>query len=162
MEEYFVGPGQDIAGETVLAPGELVTRVFLPTSQGRPPGSGAPARTADGPQSGGEATKSLYLKAREREAGDFALVSVAAVMNLGGATIGHASLVLGGVAPVPYRARMVEDYLRGRAPAEVDPAHAGSLAVPDARPMADNGYKVILAANLVKQAVQQLLSPSNP
>ncbi len=40
--------------------------------------------------------------------------------------------------------------------------HAGSLAVPDARPMADNGYKVILAANLVKQAVLQLISPSNP
>ena len=79
-----------------------------------------------------------------------------------GATIRHASLVLGGVAPVPYRARLVEDYLRGKTPAEVDPVHAGSLAVPDARPMADNGYKVILAANLVKQAVQQLLSPSNP
>ena len=100
----------------------------------------------------------MYLKAREREAGDFALVSVAAAVNLGGATIRHASLVLGGVAPIPYRARLVEAYLKGKAPSEVDPVHAGSLAVPDARPMADNGYKVILAANLVKQAVLQLLS----
>jgi len=161
MEEYFVGPGQDIARETVLVPGELVTPVFLPTSRGRPPAPGAPGRTADGPQSGGEATKSLYLKAREREAGDFALVSVAVClrqMHLGGATIRHASVVLGGVAPAPYRARLVEDYLQGKTLAEVDPVHAGSLAVPDARPMADNGYKVILAANLVKQAILQLLS----
>ena len=82
-------------------------------------------------------------------------------MNLGGAAIRYASLVLGGIAPVPYRARLVEDYLQGKAPAEVDPVHAGSLAVPDTRPMADNGYKVILGANLVKQAVLQLLSPSN-
>ena len=100
----------------------------------------------------------MYLKARGREAGDFALVSVAAVVHLSGATIRRASLVLGGVTPVPYRARLVEGYLQGKTPEEVDPVYAGSLAVPDAHPMADNGYKVSLAANLVKQAVLQLLS----
>ena len=106
--------------------------------------------------------RSLYLKAREREAGDFALVSVAAVVTLEDSTISRVAVVLGGVAPTPYRAKQVEDYLRGKPIAEVDPAVAGSLALPDARPMADNRYKVVLAANLVNRAVRQLLSiPAN-
>ena len=99
----------------------------------------------------------MYLKGTEREAGDFALVSVAAALTLDGATVRHAAVVLGGVAPVPYRARQVEAYLQGRPAAEVDPAHAGSLALPDPKPLADNGYKVLLAANLVKRAVAELL-----
>jgi CO/xanthine dehydrogenase FAD-binding subunit len=51
----------------------------------------------------------------------------------------------------------VEQYLQGKDIGEVDSAFAGSLALPEARPMADNRYKVILATNLVKQAVAELL-----
>ena len=83
---------------------------------------------------------------------------MAAVVHLAGATIRDASLVLSGVAPAPYRAPLVEGYLQGKTSAEVDPVHAGSLAVPNARPMAEIAYKVILAANLVRQAMLQLLS----
>ena len=97
------------------------------------------------------------MKARERESGDFALVSVAAVIALESGIITRASIALGGVAPTPYRARQVEAYLQGRPASRVDPAYAGSLALPDARPMADNGYKVVLANNLVKRAITQLL-----
>jgi xanthine dehydrogenase YagS FAD-binding subunit len=107
------------------------------------------------PTAGGQ--RSLYLKARERESCDFALVSVAAVINVEGDVIRHAAVSLGGVAPVPYRAGLVDQYLQGKPVAEIDPAHAGSLAIPDARPMADNGYKVTLASNLVKRAIIQLL-----
>ncbi len=64
-----------------------------------------------------------------------------------------ARVVLGGVAPVPYRARRAEEYLEGRPISQVDPPRAGSRVLPDARPMADNEYKVILANNLVKNAV---------
>lgn len=140
IAEFFLSPGQNIARENILTRGEIVTRVHLAN----------PAPTAGG-------QRSLYLKARERESGDFALVSVAAVINVEGDVVRHAAVSLGGVAPVPYQARLVDQYLQGKPVAEIDPAHAGSLALPDARPMADNGYKVTLASNLVKRAITQLL-----
>ena len=140
--DFFVGPGVDVTKETALEPGEVVTRINLP----RPAALGA----------GGQPPRSVYLKAREREAGDFALVSVAARLGIADGVIQQAAVALGGVAPVPYRARAVEEYLQGRAISAVDAAHAGTLALPEARPMTDNGYKVVMANNLVKQAVARL------
>ena len=158
IEQYFIGPGQDLLRENILAPGELLTRVLLPLPPAPfpqiPPNP--PLQRGDGGISN-SFQRSLYLKARERESGDFALVSVAAALAVEAATIRHAAVVLGGVAPVPYRARQVGQYLQGKDIGEVDAAFAGSLALPEARPMADNRYKVILAANLVKQAVAELL-----
>jgi xanthine dehydrogenase YagS FAD-binding subunit len=154
IDQFFIGPGQDLARENILSPGELVTQVYLPKPSRRSNDLPSPR----GRGAGGEGIwRSLYLKARERESGDFALVSVAAVIALDGGTISHASIALGGVAPTPYRARQVEEYLLRRPAREVDPAYAGSLALPNARPMADNGYKIALANNLVKRAIAQLL-----
>ena len=86
------------------------------------------------------------------------MVSVAAVLRLDGAKVHEARVVLGGVAPTPYRSGRVEDYLTGVDVQEVDPVAAGGMAVPDARPMADNRYKVSLASNMVKRAIAQLLA----
>lgn len=163
VDQFFISPGQDLTRENILTSGELVTRVHLPQPSRQSNRFSSPDPSilplAKGELEGvvSEGFRSLYLKAREREAGDFALVSVAAVIALDSGTIDHASIVLGGVAPVPYRARLVEEYLRGRPAREVDPAYAGSLALPNARPMADNGYKIVLANNLVKRAIAQLL-----
>jgi xanthine dehydrogenase YagS FAD-binding subunit len=99
--------------------------------------------------------------ARERETEDFALVSVAVAVELAGDTISQARVCLGGVAPAPHRARQVEEYLTGRRVDAVAPAYAGSLALPNPRPMADNGYKVPLARNLVARAVAGVLG-GNP
>ena len=141
--EFFAGPGVDVSRETVLEPGEVVTGVTLP----RPADLGA----------NGEPPRSLYLKAREREAGDFALVSVAARLAVSDAVVQQAAVALGGVAPFPYRATAVEEYLVGRSVEDVNATYAGSLSIPDARPMTDNGYKVVMANNLVKQAVARLV-----
>ena len=142
IDRFFAGPGRDVMRENILGPGELVTRVYLQT----PLDSSTPQRGS-----------SLYLKARERGGGDFAMASVAAVLSWEGASVRHISVVLGGVAPVPYRAQRVEEYLRGRRAAEVDPVHAASLTLPGATPLAHNGHKVVLACNLVKQAIRRLL-----
>jgi len=139
IEEFYVGPLADPIRETALQTGELLTRVRLP-------------RIASP-----DSRHSLYLKAREREAGDFALVSVAAAITQEGDSITEARVALGGVAPRPYRARQVEEYLQGRVAATVEPAWAGALALPDARPLPDNAYKVTLAQNMVKRAINQLL-----
>jgi xanthine dehydrogenase YagS FAD-binding subunit len=137
IEDYFVGPGVDITRETILEPGEILTGVTLP-----PPGPGR---------------RSIYLKARERESGDFALVSVAASLDIVDGSVRRASVVLGGVAPTPYRAAATEDYLTGRSTDGVSTAHAGSVAIDDPRPLPDNAYKLPLTANLVNRALQQLL-----
>ncbi len=139
--DFFAGPGRDLQRENVLEPGELVVRVILP---------------ADAPE------RSVYLKVRERESGDFALVSVAAALSFddsgdGGAVIGQARVVLGGVAPVPYRAVEVEEWLVGRLASGVDPAEAAALVLPNATPLPQNGYKIPMARNIVKRALASLL-----
>lgn len=142
--EFFAGPGIDVTRETVLEPGEVVTGVTLP----RPAELGA----------NGQPPRSLYIKAREREAGDFALVSVAVRLAVSDGVVHRAAVALGGVAPVPFRATLVEEYLAGHSVDEVDAAYAGTLSIPDARPMTDNGYKVVMANNLVKQGIARLLA----
>ena len=137
LEEFFVGPDRDIEAETVLEAGELLTRVSVPR-----------------PTSG---QRSVYLKARERRTHDFALASVAASLRVSGGVVEHASLVLGVVAPTPWRASRAEDALRRAAIADVDAEAVGRLAVDGARPLRDNHFKVRLAASLVRRAVGTLL-----
>ena len=138
--DFFSGPGRDPTRENVLEPGEIVTRVLLPAN---PP------------------DRSLYLKVRERESGDFALVSLAAALWLadspGGPVVREARIALGGVAPAPYRAVEVEKVLAGRTTPAIDAAHAGSLALPNATPLPENGYKVPMARSMVQRAVAQLI-----
>ncbi len=140
IEDYFTGPDVDLMRENILRPGELLTAVTLP-----------PGRAE---------SHSIYLKARERESGDFALVSVAAAIGATDGVVTNASVALGGVAPVPYRAVGTEQYLLGRAVADVSPADAGAAAVADPRPLPDNAYKVPMAANLTHRAISILLAAS--
>lgn len=140
LEDFFAGPERDIEAETVLEPGELLTRVFVPK-----PAAGL---------------RSVYLKARERQTQDFALASVAAALHVTGGVVERASLVLGGVAPTPWRATSAEDALRGSPTADVDADAIGQLAVRNARPLRDNHFKVRLTASLVRRALTTLLNPT--
>ena len=140
LQEFFVGPGVSIEAENVLQSGEVVAAVRLPRL---PEGAG-----------------SVYLKAREREAGDFALVSVAAALAVVDGRVSWCRVTLGGVAPYPHRAVGAEEYLTGAGTSDVDgiAVEAGKQAVAGATPLRGNGYKVDLAANLVKLAVVRLLA----
>ena len=146
IDDFFIGPGQDVTRETVLVPGEILTGLRLPPAA---------------PPSAPGTVESLYLKAGDRETGDFALASLAALVEIardgGEPRVRKAALALGGVAPVPYRPTQVGEYLEGRPVSQVDTVHAGSLALPEARPMRDNAYKVDLARNLISRALEQLL-----
>ena len=137
MDEFFAGPARNILSENVLEPGEVITRIVLPP---------------DPPE------RSVYLKVRERESGDFALVSVAAALTLDdGGIVSAARVALGGVAPVPYRATDVEDYLAGRPASNVDPAAAAALALPNATPLPQNAYKLPMTRNTLRRALTTLL-----
>lgn len=138
MDDFFTMPEMNIRRENILRPNEIVTEISIPKPEAN--------------------SKGMYLKVRERESIDFALVSLAAQMTVVNGTCERASLVLGGVAPIPWRAVEAEDYLRGRRITEARAESAAEAAVEDAAPMPHNGYKVEIAKNLVKQAVQALAS----
>lgn len=133
LEEFFILPDINPQRENVLEPNEVVAEVHVPKP------------TAN--------TKSLYLKARERGSFDFALSSVAAAFEMNGSTCRGASIVLGGVAPIPWRSNEAEAALNGERITAAVAKRAGSEAVKNAEPLNDNGYKVALTQNLVSRAV---------
>jgi xanthine dehydrogenase YagS FAD-binding subunit len=122
--------------ETVLEPGELITAVELPPSE--------------------IAAHSTYRKVRDRSSYAFALVSVAAALELDGDAIADARVALGGVAATPWRARRIEEVLRGRPATEATFLEAAEAELADARPLAGNAFKVDLTRRTVAAVLQQL------
>ncbi len=135
LEEFFILPDINPQRENVLEPNEVVAEIHVP----KPPAN----------------TKSFYIKARERGSFDFALSSVAAALEMNGSTCRAASIVLGGVAPIPWRSKEAEAALNGVRITEAVAKRAGSEAVKHAEPLNDNGYKVALTQNLVSRAVMK-------
>lgn len=139
-EELFMIPHEGARQLTALTPDELIVGVQFP----EPPAG----------------QRSLYLKAMDRGAWAFALVSVALALRLEGGQNGNrvvdARLVLGGVAPKPWRAYAAEAALRGK------PLDTGTIAacvhaaVEGAQPLADNGYKVALTEGMVKRSLEMV------
>jgi xanthine dehydrogenase YagS FAD-binding subunit len=139
LEDFFVGPARDVLRENVLGPGELVAEVSVP-----PPRPGA---------------RSLFLKTRERSVWDFAMTSCTVVLRVRDDVVDHVRIVLGGVAPTPYRPREAEARLLGRRPTPEAVAEAARLALAPARPLPDNAYKVPQAEALIRRAVGSLSGP---
>ncbi len=138
LEEFYQLPAANVRRENVLAPGEFVRSVTVPA-----------------PKAG---QKSAYVKLKERGTWDFALVSAAATAVVNGKRLASVSLVMGGVAPVPWRLKKAEDALRGQTVTEVLVQRAAAEALKDANPLAENGYKTKLLAAALKQAVLALVS----
>ena len=90
---------------------------------------------------------------RERLAWDHAIVSIATVVQSSNGTVRDARVVLGGVAPTPWRAPQAEVFLRGKKLDESVAQQAGEIALEGARPMKDNVYKVRLAKSLVQRGL---------
>jgi xanthine dehydrogenase YagS FAD-binding subunit len=118
-------PGETPHLETVLQPGELITAVELPPLP--------------------FAKNSTYRKVRDRSSYAFALVSVAAALQLDGDRIEDVRIALGGVAHKPWRALKAEAALRGGPATEQAYRNAAIAELADARPLRDNGFKVELA-----------------
>lgn len=129
-------PGDAPQHDTVLAPGELITSVELPPLE--------------------LAAHSTYRKARDRASFSFALVSLAAAIDVSGGTIVEARLALGGVAHKPWRARAAEASLRGAPATEESFLRAAEAELEHAAPLRDNGYKVQLARNLIVRTLAEL------
>ncbi len=133
IQQFFAGPDQDIRRENVLAAHDVVTAVTLPPCAA--------------------AWRGTYLKARERTAGDFPLVSVAVGYALSDGVIQQARVVLGGVAPIPWHSPEAEAILEGQAPTPELAASAASAALAASQPLAHNGFKVDIGRALVARAI---------
>jgi xanthine dehydrogenase YagS FAD-binding subunit len=135
MSAFHRLPGTTPERDTELRHDELITAVTLPAS----------------PFAG----HSRYLKVRDRASYEFALVSVAAGLDMQGNTVRDARIVLGGVAHRPWRANAAERALIGRALDASALAAAGAAATEGARPYRDNAFKVTLAQRAVARAVRE-------
>jgi xanthine dehydrogenase YagS FAD-binding subunit len=135
VEKFFTLPSEgNIRRENVLKNDEIITEIQVPASP--------------------FAAHSTYLKFKERESLDFALASVATAVELqANKTVKDARLVLGGVAPIPWRVPAAEKFLIGRTLNAEVLAEAGRLALTDAKPLEKNAYKVPLAQTLVRRAL---------
>lgn len=131
-EEFFVGPDQDVTRLNAMRPGEMLTEIRLPAAW---------------------AGATFYFeKVRDRPVWDFALASIAAAFHKSGERIDRARLVLGAVAAKPWRLPRVEAAVAGCLPSACAEL-AAQMAATGAIPLADNGYKIVLARNLVKRAI---------
>jgi xanthine dehydrogenase YagS FAD-binding subunit len=136
IENFFVRPDKDILRENILAPDEIITAVHLPPVAAK--------------------VRSSYRKIRARRAWDFALVSVGIVLHYEQETISKARIVLGGVAPYPWRAAAAEKLLIGRKPDGGIAAAAAQAATEGADPLRDNGYKVEMVKGAVEESILAL------
>lgn len=137
FDEYFVGPREDVLKETILQHNEILVDVQIPKL--------APN------------TKTAWVKIKDRAVYDFAVVSVAAVVTSEGGVWKDGRIVVGGVAPVPYRATVVEEALADKDIASnIEDAAARIANV--ARPLSNNAFKVNMAKVLIERAVMSALA----
>lgn len=135
LDQFFTLPQADPTRENSLKQGEIVVEVILPA---RP------------------RVRSVYLEAREKQTFDWPLVSVAAVIGVAlSGQVRDASIVMGAVAPIPWRAPEAEKALHGARIDRERAAAAAEAALKDAQPMSDNAYKVPIAKALMRRAIMQ-------
>jgi xanthine dehydrogenase YagS FAD-binding subunit len=134
MRDFHRLPGTNPELDTMLAPDELIVAVDLPASR--------------------FAEHSHYLKVRDRASYAFALVSVAAALDVRDGTLGDARVALGGVAHKPWRAEAAERRLIGNRLDAAAIHDAARLSVEGAQPLRGNAFKVALAQRAVARALQ--------
>ena len=129
--QFFQMPNQNLYGETVLQPEEIITHVLLP----------APGQ------------KSATYEVRFKQSHDWPLAAASVNLVMSGAAVKSARVVMGAVAPIPWRAQAAERVLAGKAITEAIATEAAAAAVAGARPMTGNAYKIHIAKTAVKRAI---------
>jgi xanthine dehydrogenase YagS FAD-binding subunit len=136
IDDFFLLPGDTPEREHPLEHGELITAIEVPATP--------------------VARQSLYLKFRDRESYEFALVSVAAAVRIQGGAVAEVRLALGGVGTKPWRARRAERSLLGKPAGEASFAQAASQELAMATPRPLNAFKVELAQRAIVRALTTL------
>ncbi len=133
LEQFYALPEVNVQRENVLAKGQFLKSIWVPA-----------------PKAG---QKAAYVKLKERGTWDFALVSAAVAGVVKDGAFAEISVVMGGVAPIPWRLKKAEDVLRGKPATEASARQAADAALKDASPLRENGYKADLVYAALKEAV---------
>jgi len=138
LENFFTLPSDgDVRRENVLKNDEIITEIQVPPSA--------------------FAARSTYLKFKERDSMDFAMAAVAAAVELApNKTVKQARIVLGGVAPIPWRVPEAEKFLAGKSLTADVLQDVSALALKGAQPLEKNAYKIPLTQTLVRHALGQV------
>lgn len=137
LADFFVLPKINVQSENILGPGEVITEVKIPNTK--------------------SGDKCTYFKLKERGTWDFALVSAAVKGSLNGKTFSDISIVLGGVAPVPWKAQAAEKMIRGKKVTEDLIRQAAKETLKEAKPLEENAYKKELVETILARAVLSLV-----
>jgi xanthine dehydrogenase YagS FAD-binding subunit len=129
--EFFQMPNQNLYGENLLQPDEILTHIILP----------APGQ------------KSASYEVRFKQSHDWPLAAATVNLVMAGAVVKSARIVMGAVAPIPWRAQAAERVLAGKAITEAIATEAANAAVAGARAMTGNQYKIQIARTAVKRAI---------
>jgi xanthine dehydrogenase YagS FAD-binding subunit len=133
VDNFFVPPDKAIARENILLSGEIITEIEIPA--------------------GVEKAKSSYRKVGPRAAWDFALASAAVVLEMENEVVHSARVVLGGVAPLPWRVEAAEKILTGGKLDRSLVTEAAEAAIEGARPLNDNAYKLEIVKGVLKESL---------
>jgi xanthine dehydrogenase YagS FAD-binding subunit len=133
LEDLHLLPGETPEKETVLQPGDLITAVEVPPLA--------------------FARRSLYRKVRDRASFEFALAAAAVALDIDGGTIRQARVALGGVGTKPWRSHEAEKALTGAKLETASFEKAAAAALAAARPLHQNGFKIILAQRTLIRAL---------
>jgi xanthine dehydrogenase YagS FAD-binding subunit len=136
IEELHRLPDDEPQRDTTLEHGELITSVDLPPTD--------------------LFSNSRYRKVRERASYAFALISVAAALDVKDGVVHDVRIALGGVAHKPWRATKAEEALRDEPVSEENFRAAADIELDDARPLRDNAFKVPLARNVITRTLLDL------
>ncbi|HET8827092.1 MAG TPA: FAD binding domain-containing protein [Terriglobales bacterium] len=131
LEEFFISPTRDVHHENILEPGELITAILVPSTD---------ARTA-------------YYKQGEKESFDWPIADVAVALSMQGSRCSRASIVLGGAAPYPYRAKAAEAKLNNSEITEDSARAAAESAMANAMPLEKNAYKIPIFEAIVRRTI---------
>ena len=132
IEKFFVTPRDASARETALRPDEILTEILVPPARG--------------------AHNTTY-EIRQKTALDWPLATASVVLKMRGMSVADARVVLGHVAPAPWRAEAAGKVLAGKTLTPALAEEAGKAAVEGATPLSGNGYKVQLVRTAVKRAL---------
>jgi len=132
LEKFFVIPKTENEREHDLGPNEIITEVILPPAAG---------------------VKAAHYEVRQKEAFDWPLAVAAAALKMSGSTVHSARVVMGYVAPVPWRSAEAEQALVGKSISEDVAKAAADAALQNAKPLSRNAYKIQLARVAVKRAI---------
>jgi xanthine dehydrogenase YagS FAD-binding subunit len=137
LEDFFTLPQNNVRKENVLEMNQVLSEIRIPL-----------------PKNG---SKSTYYKFKERGTWDFAVVSAAINGVLSGGVFQELKIVCGGLAPIPWRLKQAEDFIRGKKLTEENIRQGAKQALADARPLEENAYKMDLVEAVLVTAISSMV-----